>query len=350
MGILRASFHQFQQESEAPALEERADELEEKAKAIEIGSSWLALEAERDDCDDEMKDESKPKHTKEEIERLVGEYYGLNQQLLLTEGKLHALIRQPQYVIPFLQMPGRMLDITLDGERYGWGTLVSYKKKTVGGNSAGMAGKDAAQAGKGVPLHVLEVLLPCVDRHFDDDQNKGEGDTAKKAEKEEDKSNVGLLWRGTSRHCRPTTTPKPSEAELKITTMRVFTVSLENITNLSAVRLFIPNDIHSPNSRRNVQQAVEEVKRRFPEGVPLLDDSKDLGVKGDDYEKLTHRTSTIRKRLASHALCTDVSDSSLKKMVQNYGIKADLLERVKVVRNEARACQGMVMRDELKKK
>jgi len=356
--ILRASFFQFQQESEAPGLEERADELEEKARGIEIGKAWLVEQQKDDDGDEEMAEEkaSKPKHTAEQMDTLVGEYHGLNHQLLLTERRLHALVRQPQYVVPFLQMPGRMLDITIEGERYGWGTLVSYRKKTV--NSAGNAGKDAAAAGKSTPVHVLEVLLPCVDRHFDEeekkeDDSKNEKGAAEKAEKQEDKSNVGLLWRGTHRHCRPITSAsksKPqSDAERKITTMRVFTVSLSNINLLSAVRLFVPNDVHSPNARKNVQQAVEEVQRRFPEGVPLLDDKKDLGVKGDDYEKLTQRTGTLRRRLAEHSLHTDVSDECRETMVRNYGIKADLLERVKLVRNEARAAQGMVKRDELKK-
>jgi len=48
--------------------------------------------------------------------------------------------------------------------------------------------------------------------------------------------------------------------------MRVFTVALSNINRLSAVCLFVPNDVHSPNARKNVQLVVEEVQRRFLRG------------------------------------------------------------------------------------
>jgi len=95
---------------------------------------------------------------------------------------------------------------------------------------------------------------------------------------------LDFLWRGTPRHCRPTTSP-----------------------------------------------------------------SKDLSVKGDDYEKLTQRTATLQRRLAEHSLPQGRLGYLSGNMVRNYGIKGDLLERVKAVRNEARALSGHVIkRDEPK--
>jgi len=351
--LLKASFHQFQQESEAPALENQADELEVMAREVEIGGvagleSLLDMnkeeekeeEKETKDGDDGTSTSVAPTRTKEEVETLVSEYYQMNQQLLLTERNLHKITRKPQYVVPFLQMPGRMLNVTIDSENFGWGILVSYKKKSASG-SGGSAGRAAAAAATAAPEHSVEVLLFCVDRHFDD---KG---LAEGGEKEEDKSNVGLLWRGSARHCRPS---KEDNAEdEKVVTMRVFTIGLDNIIDMSAVRLFIPNDLHRAVARANVAKSVTEVKRRFPEGVPILESVKDLGVKGDDFTKLCGRSQALKERLASHALCTDMDVDLRETMVRNFGKKADLLERVKVIRNEARACQGMVMRDELKK-
>merc|ERR1740124_1404551 len=104
--LLRASFHQFQQESGAPALELKADELEVGSPSIVEGK----------ECATPL--------TEEDNEKVVGEYYQMNQQLLLTERKLHHIIRKPQYIVPFLQMPGRMLNCTIDGENYNWGVLV----------------------------------------------------------------------------------------------------------------------------------------------------------------------------------------------------------------------------------
>jgi len=310
--LLRASFHQFQQESEAPALEIQADGLQAQAEAIVIGEG-----------------------SKEEDDQ-VDEYYQLNQQLLINEGKMLKVTRKPQYVIPFVQSPGRMLECAIDGENYGWGVLISYKKKA-GTGSAGAAGKMARENAPGLD-HTIDVLLPCFDRHFDEGKA---GDDAK----EEDASNIGLLWRGSSQHCRAV----KADDDEKLITHRVFTVGLSDIQDLSAVRLHIPQDIHPEHARKNVGKSVKEVKRRFPEGVPVLEPVKDLGIKSEDYKKLQDRSNTLKDRLASHTLSTDVEEKDRLKMVLAYGKRLDLLEQSKVIRNEARACQGMVMRDELKK-
>jgi len=309
--LLKASFHQFQQESEAPALEIQADGLQAQAKSIEIGNG-----------------------SKEEEDR-AGEYYQLNQQLLLTERKKIKICRKPQYAVPFLQTAGRMLKCTMEDENYGWGVLISYKKKT-GTGSGGMAGKMASESTG--PLHTVDVLLPCVDRHFDEGKA---GD-----DKDEDLSNVGLLWRGTTRHCRAFREGVDDET---LVTHRVFTIGLDEINELSAVRLFVPQDIYPEPARKNVAKSVKEVKRRFPEGVPCLDPINDLKVKSDDFKKLVSRTGILKEALASHSLNTEVEEDAKKDMIVAYSLKLDLQEQAKVIRNEARSCQGMVMRDELKK-
>jgi len=312
--LLRASFYQYQQESEAPALEIKADELEAQAQTIMVGDGMMT----------------------KELEAQVGEYYQMNQQLLITERKMMKISRKPQYIGPFLQNPGRMLKVTIDGENYGWGALLSYKKKS-GTGSAGSAGKNASLSSG--PEHIIDVLLECVDRHFD---KEGMDNGAK----EEDISHIGLLWRGTANHCR--SVRKEDDDDEKLITYRVFTIGLENITDLSAVRLFIPKDIHPEPARKNIAKAITEVKRRFPEGVPLLDPVNDMGVKSEDFNKLSGRVDALKSRLASHS-CAELDDDKRKKIVCSYGEKIDLIEQAKVIRNESRSCQGMVMRDELKK-
>lgn len=93
-----------------------------------------------------------------------------------------------------------------------------------------------------------------MDRNFDDKGLAGGG------EKEEDKSNIGLLWRGSARHCRPS---KEDNAEDEnVVTMHVFTIGLDNIIDMSAGRLFIPKNLHRAVARVNVAKLVIEVKRR----------------------------------------------------------------------------------------
>jgi len=310
--LLRASFHQYQQECDAPALEAQADEIEKKANDLVVADG------------------------SEDTESSVGEYYQMNEQLLLIERKMKKIIRKPQFVGPFLQNPGRMMQCTIEGEDYGWGVLVSYKKKT-GTGAAGSAG-EMASAATG-PQHTIDVMLQCVDRHFDDE-------TINAAAKEEDMSNIGLLWKGSSRHCRPFKKGVDSNA---LVSYRVFTVGLENIEEISAVRLFVPKDIHPESGRQSLAKSMIEVQRRFPEGVPLLHPVQDMNVKSVDFTKLSERSQASKDRLSSHILCSDFTEDERRKMICSYGEKKDLLEQVKVIRNESRSCQGMVMRDELKK-
>jgi ATP-dependent RNA helicase DOB1 len=307
--LLRASFHQFQQESEAPALEIEADELESQARNIVVT-------------------------TIEGCEEKIAEYYQLNEQLIITEKKILKIAREPQYIVPFLQNSGRMLKCSIDDEDYGWGILIAYKKK-VGTGSAGSAGLLASKSS--TPEHTLEVLLQCVDRHFDEEKDE--------KVREEDISNAGLLWRGSSHNCRPV---QDSDND-SVVTMRVFTIGLGNITEISAVRLFTPKDIHPQHARDNVAKSVKEVQRRFPESIPLLDPQSDLGIKSDIYTKLCTRKVTLEEHITSHPLCVDFSEEDRRSMLNSYKKKTELFEQAKVIRNEARSCQGMVMREELKK-
>jgi ATP-dependent RNA helicase DOB1 len=306
--LLRASFHQFQREKEAPALIAQAEGLEAEADSMDLG-------------------------TTEEAE-LTTEYYKMDQQLLLTKKKVSNIVQKPEYIVKFLQVAGRFLDVTIDGENYGWGVLTSCTKKG-GGGSGGDAGRLASMSNQ--PTYSLEVLLACVDRHFD----ATEGNS-----KEEDASNALLLWRGTSRLCRP---PKYGVDDEKLITMRVFQIGLENIDRISAVRIFTPPALQSPEARKKVAMSVREVLKRFPEGVPLLDPIKDLKIKDEHFTTLMERAEALAKRLSAHKLYTDFSEEHRLRLVHSYEKKLDLKERARLLRDEAKSFQSMAMKDELKK-
>jgi len=311
--LLRASFHQYQQESEAPGLEAQADQAEAEANAIEVVPGG-----------------------KEEDVAAVGEYYGMDKQLLLIQRKMMKIQRRPEHILPFVQAGGRLIDVTIDGENYGWGVIVRYRRKA-GTGTAGSAGKMAKNT-EG-PVHNLDVLLPCVDRNFDDTSPIAE------ARREEDLANLGLLWRGTARHCRPAT---PSDSP-KIISMREFTVGLDSIDRISAVRLYIPQDTHPPENRKNVLSSVKTVLQRFPDGIPLLDPVKDLKIKASDFTKLLERACELKDRLATHKLATEIDEKERIQRVSAYERKNDLLDQARALRREARSCQTMVMKDELRK-
>mmetsp|Transcript_7777 Transcript_7777/g.11122 ORF Transcript_7777/g.11122 Transcript_7777/m.11122 type:complete len:1174 (+) Transcript_7777:54-3575(+) len=306
--LLRASFHQFQQECEVPALEQKVKSLEAQANEIIIGST--------------------------EDEEKIGEYYNMNQQLLIAERKALKILRKSNYILPFIQQNGRMMKCTVDGENFGWGVLVSHRYKP-GSRSAGSAGQMArATAG---PELTLDVLLPCVDRHFDKEDGKDDDEAI---------ANAGLLWRGTVRHCRP---EKENLDDASIVTMRVFTIEPEDVIEMSAVRLFLPQDIQPEHARKNAAKSIREVQRRMSNNIPILDPIRDLKVKGDDFTKLEARKEALKERLASHSLVEEKTEETRKALLISYSKKAELMDQARAVANEARACKGMVKRDELKK-
>lgn len=306
--LLRASFHQFQKETEAPALIAQAEELENEASSLDLGT--------------------------EEEAQLVKEYYQMDQQLLLTKSKIAKIVQKPEYILKFLKVAGRFLDISIEGENFGWGVLISCKNKP-GTGAGGEAGKLAAMSNQAA--HSLEVLLFCVDRHFDSVDEK---------DKEQDAKDAPVLWRGTVRHCRPV---KEGVDDPALISMRVFTVGLENIERISSVRIFTPTALHSLESRKKVSLSVKEVHKRFPDGLPLLDPINDLGIDDASFKVLIERAEALAKRMAEFRERVGWDEQKRVDLVHAYERKLEVKERARLLRDEARACQTIAMKDDLKK-
>lgn len=306
--LLRASFHQFQREKDAPGLLAEAESLEQEASNVDLGS---------------------PEHAE-----LASQFYLMQQQLFVTQRRIAKEIRQPERILKFLTT-GRLIDVlvrTVEDGAYGWGVVQSCKKKP-GTGSGGVSGRLATMSNE--PEYTIEVLLNCVDRHFDNKDKRG---------KEEDIENAALLWRGSIRDCRPVR----DDDDKKCVSMRLFTIDLEAIDRISAVKLFVPQDLSKAEARQTVAKAMTEVKRRMGDFV-LLDPVSDMGIKDSAFATLLERAKTLTERLESHQLTTDVEEKERLKLVCSYEKKVGLLEKAKALRDEARSCQTMAMKEDLKK-
>jgi ATP-dependent RNA helicase DOB1 len=293
--LLRASFHQFQRETDAPGLIAQADDLENEAALIEVGS--------------------------EEENELVSQFYQMDQQLVVTRNKITKAMQNPEHILRFLQ-PGRVINVAVEEEQYGWGVLISYSKKQ------GAASND--------PEYLLDIMLNCVDRHFDGSEKKG---------KDEDVENSGLLWRGTKRTCRPST----GHDEKKMVSWRIFTVGLESVERLSALRLSMPQDCTKPEARNKVGLFLKAAAKKFDGNIPLLDPVSDLGIKDESFQTLLKRAEALTERIASHRLAIEYPEERRKSMVDAYEKKADKWRHAKLLRDEAKGCQTIAMKGDLKK-
>jgi len=56
---------------------------------------------------------------------------------------------------------------------------------------------------------------------------------------------------------------------------------------------------------------MQEVKKRFPEGVPLLHPVKDMKIKDESFDKLVNTIEMFEKRLYEHPLHSDPELESL---------------------------------------
>ena len=296
--LLRASFHQFQREQAAPALLIQAEELEMEANGIDIGAPDVAEQ--------------------------VSQYFMMDQQLAATQRKITKYLQKPEYILKFLQQ-GRLMNVTVGEESFGWGVLVSYKKKQ-GRGSAGDAGRLASLSGGSD--YILDIILACVER------NK-ESDDTKKVKTTE--SGAVLKYR-----------PSNPEDDKKAISWRICTVGLEDIQKISAIKLVLPQDCTTEEARCRAGALLTTALSRFSDGLQLLDPITDLGINEPDFQTLLSRAAVLTDRLESHKLATEHSETDRRTLIQAFKKRFDVLEQAKVLREEARNCQSISMKEDLK--
>ena len=61
---------------------------------------------------------------------------------------------------------------------------------------------------------------------------------------------------------------------------------MSTIDLISSIRVQLPKDLKSMDQRLDLRKTAEEVKRRFPDGVPCLDPIKNMGIKDESFRNL----------------------------------------------------------------
>ena len=334
--LIKASFHQYQQESEAPVFEAQAEEHEAAADLITVPDS-----------------------------ELVGQFFGMRAQLQQIGDATMDIVRDPENIVKFLQ-PGRLVNMVEveSGVGWGWGIVVAGKKK-VGTDGGGKTAADARDS-EG-PHWTVEVLVRCVPEKNGEEQgdavapwkvHDGTQPYAMNAEKEAAREKEESEVMDKERRKRGKKQKKGSTSaaeeegegrkEGEEVVMKVITLPLSAIKEISAVRMTIPSDIHSPKARSAVGKSVKEVNRRFPDGLPLLDPVNDMKIPSTDLKKLLERTEKLTKALQNHDFA-NLAANERETRLTLYQEKQDLMEKGRVMRRKCKAAQTMVMKDELKR-
>ena len=156
------------------------------------------------------------------------------------------VIMHPNYCLQFLQA-GRLVKIKFKDHDFGWGAVVRFT---------------ARKANKGEILqpqqsYVVDVLLSIAGGS----------------------SFMPQIGDGLPLGVRP---PPPGEKG----TMEVVPVLLSCIESIGHLRVFLPNELKSTEQKNNVRKALDEVKKRFPDGIAILDPIENMNIKDDSFKRL----------------------------------------------------------------
>ena len=182
-------------------------------------------------------------------EGTIREYYDLRQQLTTYSKDMRDVINHPNYCLQFMQQ-GRLVSIKHMDYDFGWGAVVNFTQRR--------PAKD--QKAADVPpqqSYILDVLLQVAD-----------GSSS-----------------GTRTHQDlPQGVRPPAEGE-KVK-MEVVPVLLSCVEAIGHIRIFLPNDLKSADQRNTIRKSLEEVKRRFPDGIAVLDPIENMGITDGSFKKL----------------------------------------------------------------
>ncbi|XP_078095944.1 exosome RNA helicase MTR4 [Mustelus asterias] len=233
-------------------------------------------------------------------EESVVTYYKIRQQLAKLGKEIEEYIHKPKYCLPFLQ-PGRLVKVKNDDDDFGWGVVVNFNKKS----------NLKPNTGELDPLYVVEVLLYC------------------------SKDSVKLAASGTAKPAKP-----GEKGE-----MQVVPILLHLITAISSVRLYIPKDLRPLDNRQSVLKSIQEVQKRFPDGVPLLDPIDDMGIKDQGLKKVIQKIEAFEHRMYSHSMH---NDSNLETVYRLCERKAQIAGDIKTAKRELKKARTVLQMDELK--
>lgn len=232
------------------------------------------------------------------MESSIATYYHIRDQLDTLAKQFRSFITAPTYLVPFLQ-PGRMVKVQKENdEEFEWGIIVNFKKQSNGERN---------------PLKEETVTIVDVLLHVDDDYEK-------------------------------TSDPRPCPAN-KQGSVEVVPVVHNLISRISSLRLLYPKDLRPAENRRSILKTINEVKKRFPNGPPLLNPINDMNIKDPNFKNIVDMIDKFEKQLYQHPLH---ESAQLSDLYTQYSDKLQRMADLKAEKDELRKAKSLLQMDELK--
>ncbi|GAA5824731.1 hypothetical protein JCM11251_005318 [Rhodosporidiobolus azoricus] len=285
--MLERSFYQFQNTASVPKLEDELRALDEQRASIVIPD-----------------------------EDNIADYYDLRQQLDLLNRDLRDVLNHPTYALPFLQ-PGRLVRVKHDEMDFGWGVVVNYQKRV------GAKGKPLPADEPPQNQYIVDVLLHLAKGTAPIPSSKSKPGTA---------SSISSI--------RPCPTSGGEEGEFA-----VVPVLLSTLDGISHIRIFLQKDLKPLEARMQALKSVKEVKRRFPDGIALLDPVENMGIVDEAFKKLLRKIEILESRLVSNPLH---ADPNLPTLYDQYAAKETLKTQIRSTKKKIQAAHSVIHLDELR--
>ncbi|KAK3387491.1 rRNA-processing arch domain-containing protein [Podospora didyma] len=280
--MLERCFFQFQNAASVPQLEKEL----------------MALQQERDNMS--IPDES-----------TVKDYHSIRQQLEGYNKDFLAVIQHPNYCLEFLQ-PGRLVNIVSPiGIDYGWGVVINFVPR--------QAPKNEEPAYSPQESYFIDVLLKISTRSKDFSADY----------KVDDAMPEGVL-------------PQEDGENSK---WNVVPCLLTCLKALSQIRVFLPQETVNRAQLDGVGKSVNEVNRRFPDGIPILDPMENMGITDDSFKRLLRKIEVLESRLVANPLH---GSPLLPGLYQQYEAKVAIGDKIKEKKKAIAKAHSIAQLDELK--
>ncbi|KAL7246414.1 hypothetical protein ACSBR2_001504 [Camellia fascicularis] len=235
----------------------------------------------------------------------VAEYHKLKLDIAQLEKKMMAEITRPERVLYFL-LPGRLVKVREAGTDWGWGVVINVVKKppaTLG------TLPPALSSSRGIS-YIVDTLLHC---------------------------SIGSSENGSRPKPCP---PRPGEKG----EMHVVPVQLPLISALSKIRISIPSDLRPVEARQSILLAIQELEKRFPQGLPKLNPVKDMGIEEPEFVELVNQIEELEQKIFAHPL----HKSQDERQIRCFQRKAEVNHEIQQLKAKMRDSQLKKFRDELK--
>ncbi|KAL6985027.1 Helix-loop-helix protein 2 [Sarracenia purpurea var. burkii] len=239
------------------------------------------------------------------VEVEVAEYHKLKLDIAQLEKKMMAEITRPERVLYFL-LPGRLVKVREGGTDWGWGVVVNVVRKPP---TALGSLPPALSSSRGIS-YIVDTLLHC---------------------------SLGSSENGSRPKPCP---PRPGEKG----EMHVVPVQLPLISALSKLRISIPSDLRPIEARQSILLAVQELEKRFPQGLPKLNPVKDMGIEEPEFVDLVNQIEELERKLFAHPLHKSQDEHQIK----CFQRKAEVNHEIQKLKTTMRDSQLQKFRDELK--